>query len=523
MPHPLSRFALALLAAAAITIACTGTSEDAATRNPTATPAPTATEPPIRTATATPTATPTPTPTPTPVPAVAPDVTAPTASVLWASAIEHPGIPWTSLRTTAGAAPETDPWQIEIGTFTVARFECRPTAVEGNIELAACSGSPYAAGFAATIDPTTNQLVASLQEPGAFGSRFLEATLTPVFVRDEPLASDNVTLLWNHRAPASGSYTDVWAEDGVVFAPHFGGTIELLDATSGEPLGQIAAGSSVLDVKVRDGLLYAATTSLGLIVYDVSDPTAPAHLGGYAIWSEVTGESFFNVHNVYLNPAGDTIYAINDSHPRTDLRLIDVSDPTLPREAGRFVIDQAQSTLEGAHDVHVIEREGRLIAFLNALSSGLYILDVTDPASIDLLSQTTWDGVFSHSGWAYQLGDRLIYVNGDEGHDQHLTLFDVTDLEAPQRLSQFATRPGLSVHNIEVVGTTAFVSYYVDGLRVLDLSDPAAPREIAHFDTVPPEDEHDILQGAWGIHVDAGRVYLSDRETGIYAFDIAQP
>ena len=58
---------------------------------------------------------------------------------------------------------------------------------------------------------------------------------------------------------------------------------------------------------------------------------------------------------------------------------------------------------------------------------------------------------------------------------------------------------------------------------MLDLRDPADPREIGHFDTVGAEHERDITQGAWGVHVDGGRVYISDREHGIYAFEVEIP
>lgn len=518
MPATPARLALALLAVTTITLACTGTSEEPATPTAIATPSPTATATPSPT----PTPPPTPEPSPTPVPAVAPDVAAPGASVLWAATVQAPGIPWVSFRTTAGAAPASDPWLLEFGAVTPIRFNCWPTAVDDTIQLSGCSGANRASTFSATINPTSRQLTASFQEPAAFGSRFLDLTLTPVFEREEPPASDNVTLLWNHNAHASGSYTDIWVQDGVVFAPHFGGAIELLDAASGQLLSQFNAGSTVLDVKARDGILYAATTSLGILIYDVTDPTAPTHLGSYARWSEVAGENFFNIHNIFLGPTGNTIYAINDSHPRTDLRLIDVSDPTFPSESGRFTIEHARSTLEGAHDVNVIEYNGHLIAFLDALASGLYILDVTDPADIRVHSRTAWLDTFSHSGWPYEVDGRLIYVHADEGHDESLILFDVTSF-VPKRLSQFQTRPGTSGHNIQVVGTTAFVAYYIDGLRVLDLSDPTDPREIAHFDTVASEDERDLVQGAWGIHVVDGIAYISDRETGIYALDVALP
>jgi len=512
----------------ALGAACTDDSEETSTPAPSSTVTSTATPTPTPIPTATivatpqPTASPTPEPTATPIPTRLPDALAPGASALWAAGLSTPGVPWTSFRLTVGEPPEIYPWLIEMGSISVIRFQCRPTLAETTIMLGNCSGASFAASFSATIDLDTTEMTASYREPYGSGSRLTEATLTPVHERNEP-PSDSTALVWRHHAPSSGSYTDIWVQDGIVFAPHFGGAVELLDASTGDLLGQFNAGSTVLDVKARDGVLYAATTSLGLLTYDVSDPTAPRALGSYAVWSELPTEAFYNVHNIFLGPDGDTIYAINDSHPRTDLRLIDVSDPAHPRESGRFVVERARSTLEGAHDVNVIEYRGRLIAFLDTLASGLYILDVTDPADIRIESRTAWQGTFSHSGWPYQLPDgRLIYFHGDEGHNQLLTIFDVTSL-IPKRLAEFQTRPGTSPHNIEVIGTTAYVAYYIDGLRVLDLSDPATPREVAHYDTVSAENERDILQGAWGIHVVDGIAYVSDRETGIYALKVVGP
>ncbi|MDA1061382.1 MAG: choice-of-anchor B family protein [Chloroflexi bacterium] len=234
-------------------------------------------------------------------------------------------------------------------------------------------------------------------------------------------------------------------------------------------------------------------------------------------------ETFANIHNIYLAPDGATLYAINQSHRTSDLRLLDVSDPAAPREAGRFIVPGVQSVFDGVHDLHVIDHEGRRIAFVNALQSGLLILDVTDPASIVTLSTVDWDGVFSHSGWAFEAGGRLYYANNDEGYDQGVSIFDVSDLDQPVLVSEYHSRAGISVHNVEVVDGIAYLSYYLDGLRVLDLRDPADPREIGHFDTVAADQERDINQGAWGVHVDGGRVYISDREHGIYAFEVEIP
>jgi hypothetical protein len=228
--------------------------------------------------------------------------------------------------------------------------------------------------------------------PGDVPSR-LEATLTQVEQRDEPASTSNVSLEWRHdRTSAVGRSTDVWAADGLVFAPHLGDIIEILDGASGALLGEVDTGAArpeggfkiVLDVKARDGILYAATVTKGLLIYEVGDPVRPSLAGTYFKFDEAgSPQNFFNIHNVFLAPTGDVIYAINTSYPGGDLRLIDVSVPAAPRDVGRFTpaVDGSGGSV---HDVNVIEHDGRLVAFLNAQLGGLYILDVTEPAAIEL-------------------------------------------------------------------------------------------------------------------------------------------
>jgi len=357
------------------------------------------------------------------------------------------------------------------------------------------------------------------------GPTTFSATLTRVHQRDEPRASDNVKLLW-HEA-GDGIHSDIWAADGLVFAPRFDGRIEILDATSGKILSTATVPEArggrpdiASDAKARDGLLYVATAFNGLVVFDVSQPSSPQLIGQHRVFSEEDSpDNFTNIHNISISPDGNFVYAINQSFPNTDLRVIDVSDPTSPKEAGRFAIDDNFASGQ-AHDIHVIEYEGRLIGFLNYLAAGLWITDVTDPASISVLSSTSWDGIFSHSGWAFPLGGKLYYAHTEEGYDKHLTILDVTDLANPQVVSHFNTRPGLSIHNVQVAHSIAYISYYVDGLRVVDVRDPKNPREIGHFDTVPDDDERNIIQGAFGIRVLDDIVYISDMETGTYAFQV---
>lgn len=435
-------------------------------------------------------------------------------------------VPWIALRVAPGADPDVDPWRVGGGRFGIPVLECEPTAAEGGWSLGGCTDTMgntlHGLDLSAFVPEVGNSGMEVTLEEGHLTSN---ATLSKVLRIDEPQASDNVTLLWHEKA-AETPNTDVWVDDGIVYAPHHESRIALLDTATGERisfasiLGARGHGvAAVYDVKARDGLLYAATVSNGLLIFDVSEPEAPAQVGQHYVY-EVRGspENFTNVHNIYLAPDEPLVFAINQSFPAADLRIIDVSDPASPEETGRFAIEDGMP-----HDIHVIRHDGKLVAFLNDLHAGLWILDVTDPAAIETIATINWEGAFSHGGWAFEADGGLYYAHTSEGYDKSLAVLDVTDLSDPRVVSNFKTRDGISIHNVEVVDGIAYISYYLDGLRVVDLRAPSSPEEVAHYDTVAAEDEADILQGAWGVKVYDGTVYVSDIESGVYAFSVELP
>ncbi len=74
-----------------------------------------------------------------------------------------------------------------------------------------------------------------------------------------------------------------------------------------------------------------------------------------------------------------------------------------------------------------------------------------------------------------------------------------------------------TMHNVVVDDRRAYISWYADGIRVVDFSDPGQPIEVAHFvDQVAGSD-------FWGVHLlkhPNGNSYVlgSDRSTGLWVF-----
>jgi hypothetical protein len=108
-------------------------------------------------------------------------------------------------------------------------------------------------------------------------------------------------------------------------------------------------------------------------------------------------------------------------------------------------------------------------------------------------------------------------------------IFDIKDPANPVQLSTFATpntnneavatEGTWSVHNPEVRGNTIYASWYSDGVRVIDISQPSAPREIGFWvgagapDAAPPVN-------IWSVVPHGDLLLVSDRNFGLYVLKL---
>ena len=78
-----------------------------------------------------------------------------------------------------------------------------------------------------------------------------------------------------------------------------------------------------------------------------------------------------------------------------------------------------------------------------------------------------------------------------------MLIFDVSDLDDPKLVSIYDSGLNTVDHNNFVVGNLLYQSNYSTGLRVLNISDPLKPKEVAYFDTYPSGNIKDTV-GSWG-------------------------
>ncbi len=271
------------------------------------------------------------------------------------------------------------------------------------------------------------------------------------------------------------------------------------------------------DVKVVDGpggTRYALMASNvdGVVVVDVTVPAEAAVVARFG--TELDGE--VSVHTLFVD--GGRAYLAN----LAGLEIWDLAAPAAPVRLG----GPWQPGGDGGylHDLYV---EGDR-AYLNFWDLGMIIVDVSSPAALVEVGRFAGYGeTTSHSSWVTQVGARRLAVHGDEQYGAHVHIVDVTEgsVDFGNALAEWQTRPEVSVHNVMAAGDRAFLAHYQDGVRVLDLSDPTRPREIAHFATWPGYDRRygrSFYEGAVGIDLDTGRgrIYVADSHRGLLVLDL---
>jgi choice-of-anchor B domain-containing protein len=98
-------------------------------------------------------------------------------------------------------------------------------------------------------------------------------------------------------------------------------------------------------------------------------------------------------------------------------------------------------------------------------------------------------------------------------------IWDVSDLDDPVVIKEFLNPNSTAVdHNQYVKGDKVYQSNYVQGLRILDISDIENPEEVGFFDTVPFGDNSPRFDGSWSNYpyFESGTIVVTSGKEGLF-------
>ncbi|MGH7464989.1 MAG: choice-of-anchor B family protein, partial [Longimicrobiales bacterium] len=349
--------------------------------------------------------------------------------------------------------------------------------------------------------------------------------------------------IWGWTDPETGrEYALVGRSDGTSF-------VDVTDASSPRYLGDLpltdgARPNLWRDIKVyRDHAFIVADNAgeHGVQVFDLTQlrdvQNAPATFTAAAVY-----DGIHSSHNIVINEeTGLAVAVASSGGGRTcggGLHMIDVRNPKNPVFAGCF--SDPRTGLAGtgvSHDAQCVtyrgpdeKYAGREICF-GSNETALSIADVTDRENPVAIARASYPNAqYAHQGWLTD-DHRFFYMN-DEGDEvagvvprTRTIIWDVAELDDPVMAGEFLGTSAASDHNLYVRGDTMYQSNYASGLRIIDISDRAQPREIGFFDSVPNSENTPGFFGSWSNYpyFRSGTIIFTSIREGLFIVRMGRP
>src|SRR5499433_377395 len=288
----------------------------------------------------------------------------------------------------------------------------------------------------------------------------------------------------------------------------------------------------------------------GFKIYDVTDPARPKEIvhhktGGIGVHRFDMDESYAYISTEMAGYLGNILV------------IYDIRDPKKPNEVGRWWMPgqhvagcETPSWAGRNHRLHHALRFGNEM-WASCWHAGFWIVDVSDLAKPRGIGSYNYHPLFpepTHTVMPVRdpiKGRRIALAIDEEDQAQSaseeearrgrahacILTFDVTDPAAIRPLAQFqvsemdspfsrvgGARFGAHQFCERMAGTIVHAVWFSGGLRIIDVADPLAPREIGHFIPEPVTGRRAPQSNDVALD-ERGLIYLVDRNIG---FDILE-
>jgi hypothetical protein len=279
----------------------------------------------------------------------------------------------------------------------------------------------------------------------------------------------------------------------------------------------------------------------GFRIYDVKDRTNPKLITFHKTHGKGVHRFDMDENYAYLSTE-------MDGYVGNILVIYDIRNPSKPTEVGRWCMEN-QHVANGdtphpkgtEHRLHHAMRNGNQM-FAGCWMSGVSIIDVSDISKPKTLSRYEYNPPHpepSHTflGLSHTIGGKKIAVSTEEerhtrGPDHGkphgpFRTWDVTDPTKPKILCTYELPESATPYDTNVArfGThqlrekvdtdnLVYVTWFAGGLRIMDINDPANPKERGYFIPKPGDGANAPLTN--DIYKDdRGLLFVTDKKRGL--------
>lgn len=346
----------------------------------------------------------------------------------------------------------------------------------------------------------------------------------------------------------------VVVEDGFAYIGHIhapGGTsiVDVKDPRRPKQVAyfEMSPGTHSHKVRVGNGLMVinreidpvgkgdTAAFKGGLGIYDISDPRRPRHITNWETAGQGVHRFDFDGRYFYGSPTVE-------GYRGNIMMILDLKNPEKPEEVGRWwtpgqhIAGGETPSWQGtAHRCHHPLRLGNRL-YVSYWQGGFHILDIEDMSKPKRISGLDWSPPFAcptHScvPVPFEIFGRRFAIVSDEDVQRPETalpafmwVVDITVETNPVPVATYqvegldhgnhANNSGCHQPIEKIKNTEVPFAWFAQGLRILDVSHPHGPKEVAHYVPDPASgakrcQSNDVFQDKDGL------IYLIDRVRGL--------
>jgi choice-of-anchor B domain-containing protein len=350
------------------------------------------------------------------------------------------------------------------------------------------------------------------------GTIFFLLLLNSVLMAQLP--NSNMSLLANKNDHFTSTlYSAVWgytADNGREYA--------IIGCPNGTAFYDISDTNNIVEVDFLPGLTssWREMKTFGKFAYIVSEANGSGlqivnlkYLpDSVSLVSTFLFTGYSRTHTI--SQSGPYLYMNGGDYGVGGIFVLDLSvNPSAPAKRGEW-------ETEYIHDCRVFNDT---IWGAGIFDGNIYVIDAVNKDSLNLI--VNWLNIPQpgpHNTALSADGNHLFVTDEISGNPRLLKVWDVDNVMNPVQVATWQPTGITSsiVHNIETYGNYAVVAHYTAGVRILDITTPSSPVELAWYDTYPSNNGF-TYDGCWGVYMfPSGKIIASDRQTGLYVLRSSQ-
>ena len=335
------------------------------------------------------------------------------------------------------------------------------------------------------------------------------STLQTVLAQAEKNDADSLYVWghWNGRSNYGGSWGYIDSATGNEYAlicsrPQ-GVSIVEIDTWPPVEVGfmpSINPNRDAKEVKIYRHWAFVVKENEAIQVFNIANVASPVQV---ATINPIGGGS----HNCWVE--GNYLYVVGN-HGIGGLEIWNITNPASP---GARV---GQYNTYYYHDIDI--RNDTLYAAA-IYGQGIDVLNIANKANPTFITNFNYPGSGAHNIEISPDG-QYAYVGDEIGTSGQWTrVFDISDIQNVQLLSQIVVHPNASTHNSYYKNGYLYIAYYTEGVRIWNVMNPVSPYEVARHDTYPGGGFG--YSGVWNVYpyFPSGKIIASDMQTGLYVME----